>query len=528
MRIPFDSLCLAAVVAEIRPLIGARAQKWLQTDPWTLHVQLYARGEHWLLLSCDPELARAHLCARRPRMEGDPPAFLQELRRRLRDARLESVRQRGFDRILEIGFSTANGDHWLVAELMGKHSNLMLLDAEGRVQAAAKWIGPTKSRRPVAPGRPYVPPPTPERRPFAGAADGDDLTDVEGVGPFLARLIGAAGLRPIQDAMREEAFAAFVAPGVGAYPLDPARLGIEAFPRESFSLAAETHFAELAEGRALTRRKASLRAQLERVLLARDVALAELAQASAAADAASRWQRLGELILAYQGQVRAGTETLDAWDYEGQPVTVPLRPELTPLENAQRYFDKARRAKDGAAEVREQARRLGEDREALAGALASVAVAEDLQALEAVATLSERRRWLHHQPGPAKTREDRPWEGRAIRELQAPGGWRVLYGDNAEANDYLLTRVSKPNDLWLHVRGATSAHVLIQTHNQPERVQKEALLFAAEVAVRHSPAKHSAYVPVDYTLRKYVRKPKGAAPGTATYAPEKTLHIERG
>lgn len=527
MRIPFDSLCLAAVVAELRGLTGARAQKWVQSDPWTLYVQLYARGENWLLLSCDPELARAHLCARRPRMEGDAPGFLQEVRRRLRDARLETVRQRGFDRILELGFSAATGDHWLVAELMGKHSNLILLDAEGRVQAAAKWIGPSKSRRPVAPGRPYLPPPTPVRRPFLDAIPGDELGEVEGVGPFLTRMIGAAGLSGIQTAVRQEAFAAYAAPGSGAYPIDPAPLSIAAYPRESFSFAVETHFTELAEARALLRRKASLRAQLDRVLLARDVALEELAQASAAADAASHWQRLGELILAYQGQIRPGDAALEAWDYDGQPVSIPLRADLTPLENAQRFFERARRAKDGAAEVREQARRLGEDREALAGALASVEGAADMQALEGVVALAERRRWLHHQPAPAKTREERPWEGHAIRELQAPGGWRVLYGDNAEANDYLLTRVSKPNDWWLHVRGATSAHVLIQTHNQPERVQKEALLFAAEVAVRHSPAKHSAYVPVDYTLRKYVRKPRGAAPGTATYAQEKTLHVER-
>ena len=110
--------------------------------------------------------------------------------------------------------------------------------------------------------------------------------------------------------------------------------------------------------------------------------------------------------------------------------------------------------------------------------------------------------------------------------LMAPGGLTVLYGENAESNDYLTLRVAKPSDWWLHVRGHVSAHVVIQTRNQPEKVSKEALMFAAKVAVQHSSLKHSGYVPVDYTLKKYVRKPRGGPKGTALYTHEKTLHVE--
>jgi predicted ribosome quality control (RQC) complex YloA/Tae2 family protein len=531
MRVPFDSLCLAAVAAELRPLIGARAQKWVQTGAWTVYVQLYARGEYWLLLSCDPELARVHLCARRPAMEGEPPPFLAALRRCLRDARLTEVRQRGFDRILELGFATREGPHWLIAELMGKHANLMLLDPERKVQGAAKWIGPSKSRRPIAPGRPYLPPPTPERPSLLSAKLGDDLPAHEGAGPFLLRLVealGPDGLGQVQRSVQEGKFGAFASPGHGAYPLDLAPIGLPSLPRDSFSLALEAHFEELRTARELARRRSSLRAQLDRVLLAREVALAELAHAADAASSAAGWQREAELILAYQGQIRPGDATLEAHDHDGQPVSIVLQRDLTPLQNAQRLFEKARRAKSRAGALRDQAGRLTEDRDALLGAIARLDAAQNLQDLDFAADLAGRRRWLHQQPAPARSREERPWEGRAIRELQAPGGWRVLYGENAEANDYLLTRVGRPNDLWLHVRGAASAHVLIQTHNQPERVQPETLMFAARVAVRHSPSKHSAYVPVDYTLRKHVRKPKGAAPGTATYSQEKTLHVEPG
>jgi predicted ribosome quality control (RQC) complex YloA/Tae2 family protein len=130
------------------------------------------------------------------------------------------------------------------------------------------------------------------------------------------------------------------------------------------------------------------------------------------------------------------------------------------------------------------------------------------------------------QKASGKAKEDRPYEGHRVRELLGPGGFTILYGETAEANDYLTLRVAKPNDYWLHLRGGVSAHVVIQTGNHPEKVQKEVLLFAAKVVVQHSPSKHAGYVPVDYTLKKHVRKPRGAPKGTALYTHEKTLHIE--
>lgn len=103
-----------------------------------------------------------------------------------------------------------------------------------------------------------------------------------------------------------------------------------------------------------------------------------------------------------------------------------------------------------------------------------------------------------------------------------------MYGENATSNDYLTTRVAKPNDIWMHVRGSASAHVVVATDNHPERVGRDVLEFAARVAVRNSVAKHSSYVPVDYTLKKHVRKPRGSAAGYAVYTQEKTLHVEPG
>ena len=98
-------------------------------------------------------------------------------------------------------------------------------------------------------------------------------------------------------------------------------------------------------------------------------------------------------------------------------------------------------------------------------------------------------------------------------------------GENAISNDYLTTRVATPNDIWLHARSITSAHAIIRSQNRPTSVSSAAIRLAAEQVARRSDAKHARLVPVDYTLRKFVRKPRRAAPGAVTYSHEKTLDV---
>jgi predicted ribosome quality control (RQC) complex YloA/Tae2 family protein len=104
-------------------------------------------------------------------------------------------------------------------------------------------------------------------------------------------------------------------------------------------------------------------------------------------------------------------------------------------------------------------------------------------------------------------------------------GWEILHGENATSNDYLTTKVARPDDLWLHVRAAASAHVVIRTGGRPERVPPRVLEAAARVAASQSESKHSGLVPVDYVLKKHVRKPRKSGPGRVTYQNEKTLFI---
>jgi predicted ribosome quality control (RQC) complex YloA/Tae2 family protein len=311
----------------------------------------------------------------------------------------------------------------------------------------------------------------------------------------------------------------------GAYPLDFTSLDPTAIPRPTLSIALEQAYALRESRDALASQRQSLLNQLQRVADARRAALRGITEAIATANRAPKIQAQAELILAYQGSIQPGQETLEAYDYQGNPITIPLDPEKTAVENANRLFNRAKHAKERRDEVATQGDRLHQDLTTVESLIQLVQSATTREALDQHRAEAKSRNYLHLTGAP-KAKEDRPFEGHPIRELLSPAGYRVLYGTNSTSNDYLTNRVAKGNDIWLHVRGQTSAHVIIQTQGNPDKVQKPDLLFAALVAVKNSPAKHGSYVPVDYTLKKYVRKPRGSAPGLAVYEREKTLHVD--
>jgi len=509
IKIPFDSFVLSAVVAELQEFVGGKVQSIRQPSEHEVCIGIYAGGrEAMLLLNCHPEFARAHFITKRPANQPQPPVFVSTLRSRLDGSRLVGAVQVQGDRVLDLQFESPLGDMRLIAELMGKHSNLILIDGANRVVSAAKWVGRGKSSRPIQPSSKYELPPV--------ITPGDTGRR----SPFLAKLLLAAGFD------QPPAFAPVLAPGHGAYPMSVASLGLREFSRASISIALEQHFDQAIPQAGADSLRASLLAQLKRIALAKEVALSDLREAEEAGGKAPQWQRAGELVLAYGTGIQEGSSELQAWDYDGVEVTIKLDPEKNFKENANRYFEKAKKAKGRMGMVKEQITRITNDHSAILETIASVQDEVSLQRLKEFQEHAISRRWINLQVVQAAHKEDRPYEGHRVRELSAPGGYTVLYGENAESNDYLTLRVAKPNDLWLHVRGSTSAHVVIVTRNQPEKVQLATILFAAKVAVLNSTSKHSGYVPVDYTLKKYVRRPKGAAKGSVHYTQEKTLHVE--
>lgn len=482
---------LEAVVAELQSWVGAKIQNVWQLDDFTITMELFHGQIAYLTLSCDPNFSRVHLTSLKGRNQSEPTPFLAACRSNLDSVRIASIEQVDADRVLDI----VAGPVLLRAELMGKHSNLILVDRDGKVVDSAKRVGPSKSARVILPGKPFAPPPI-----------------EPGVSRF-AQIVGDSKIGPV-----------FV-PGFGAYPRSVVHLGYEELPRESLNVALDQHYLSEIPRAQIETRRASLLGQLRRILVSRESAVMEIAAAVENGDRASESQLKGELLLAYASQVPVECAEFNTFGYEGEPIQIKLDATKSAIENANQYFEKAKRAKKRLPILRQQLELITEQCIDIGGNIQKLEAAETLQKVIEIQERAQAKKWLHKVNLGSVEKDDRPFEGHRIRDYTAPGGYRVLVGENSTANDYLTLRVAKPDDIWLHARGQPSAHAIIPTSKHPERVQPEVIAFAASLVVQHSPMKHSTHVPVDYCLRKHVRKPRGSKMGAVTYSHEKTVVV---
>jgi predicted ribosome quality control (RQC) complex YloA/Tae2 family protein len=401
----------------------------------------------------------------------------------------------------------------------------MLIDESSRLISAAKWMPNLKSGRSIAPNETYRWPPVLNNELLKSSTpqtpqEWFDFAEShpKQISPFFRDLVAKAPPLPKE-------WTPTYAPEHGAYPLDLRLLNFQAFVRPTLGIALEQHFTRAEQTAGIESAKAQLLGQIDRVIATRELAIADVEEILEQGAAASNWQMVGELILAFGPSAKPGESRLQAMNYQGEFIEIELDPERTFVENSNRYFERAKKAKARQGFMEEKLGRLEQERLDALQFRDLILDAGDISRLDELQSIAKTRRWLS-QAAVAQAKGDRPFEGHRIKETFGPGGVRILYGENAESNDYLTLRVAKPNDYWLHVRGSTSAHVVLVTENSPERIQREQLLFAAKIAVSHSGSKHAGFVSVDYTLKKYVRKPRGAAKGAAFYTNEKTLHVE--
>jgi predicted ribosome quality control (RQC) complex YloA/Tae2 family protein len=463
---------IEAVVAELAPLAGARVDAVRAPSERAVVLELFGRaGAAGLLLSAEADLTRLHALAERAPRGERPARFEQLLRAELVGGRLAAIETLPGDRVVALRFEGARGEARLVAELTGRHGNLFLVGADGAIRASAGRN--LSERRNLVPGAPYVapaPPPDP--------------------GPPLVRFAPAAGERFPLSAAIERAYAA----------------------RE-----AERRLAD-----ARRRLREPVRGGLARATRA----LARLADEAARVPAAEADRRSADLLKANLRLVKRGMRqvAVTEWTEEGpREVTVALDPALSPQANLERAYHRYRRIVESAARVAERTAEVRAREAALRELLARVdeAAEEDLPRLEKEARRlgAGPRRAPASPPGVRRRREPPALPYRTFRALD---GTAILVGKGAAENDALTRTVARGNDLWLHARGVTGAHVVVRL-DRGKAPEQETLLDAAHLAVHFSDARGAPQADVAYTRAKHVRKPKGVAPGAVVYAQEKVL-----
>ncbi len=559
----FDSIVLAAVLAECRTLIGSRLVRLHQLDAHA--VALVLRGApgvtRALLVSIHPQWGRVHITERTTPGEATP--FVQQVRSRLEGAVLRTIDAPPFERVVTFGFEGLEGASDLIVEIMGRQSNL-ILRADRLVLGAHRFVGgPGTHVREIRPHRPYVPPPRSRPDPAtitaedlaAAAADGRSVGDrpawrvvleaTSGIGPAMAhelcvraevdpyRPLQADGVRPVIDALRALAdvvragrFAPIVYHDVDrtptAYGAFPMRIyeHLSAEP-SSMSAAIEAVTERAAEAGRLESFRQALNTTVSqatrRVKRAQDAVAGDMRSA----EDAGRLREQGELILAYLNKVAPGARSVDVPGFDGQPISIPLDPALSAVENAQAYFRRYARATAARRRLPQRQAALEAKHaflENVATAIAQADSADDLWEVEQDLIAAGLRRRAE--------RTLRPRAASPVRTFELPGDYRVRVGRSARENDHLTFEVARPDDLWLHARGMPGAHVILSAGSGA--VSDAAIEGAARIAAHYSAGRDAGKVPVDVARRRFVRRVRGGRPGQVVYSNERTINVVPG
>lgn len=570
----FDSLLLTAVQDELGDtLVGGKIEKITQPNPNEIFLRFYKTGhKHNLLLSCDASHARAHLTIARRDNPPTPPVFCSVLRRCLDGAWLDDVSlPLGFgERVLHLHFKAVDGAPCtLIAELMGKHSNLILVNGAGMILGAAKNIGRSQSRlRQIGPGVTYAPPPRQRGRrdplkPLeeelgtetlsAEAASEWLVSEWSGISPFLAseiiaRVPGELTPQSLHSAMallltvvrvgdwRPRVWTDHRGSLLGAYPVALRTIApADQHARESVSVALDQVATALIARETFDHAREALLAALRRTRKLREREVSEIESGLQNAARAGEYRQAGDLIQANRYQIAPGQASVTVPDYyappgsdgEPPPRTISLDPALTVTENAERWYKRSRKAENSRTQLLERQEAARADAARLAHAEAAAgraATSDEIAALRlSLGAALTQNNAAGTDAAPRGAAPD--FEGHKIKRYLTVDGWEILVGENAASNDYLTTKLAASSDIWLHVRAAVSAHGVIRAKNKPASVSHAALQQAAEMVAARSEVKHSSLIPVDYTLKKHVRKPRKAAPGGVTYQNEKTLFV---
>ena len=559
----FDSLALRLVAAELREtLVGSTIRHIEQANAQTFSFKT-GRGPEtqWLTLSAHSLHARAHLIEKPP--PGQKQSYLADfLTTHLRRGTITNVEQLGWDRILKITVQPVSDEpiqpspKAVIAEFMGKHSNIILIDAtDDRILESLKRIDETMSRhREVLPGETYILPPQQQKvdpltldAPTFTELFGDAeplgwrrlFNTIDGLSPTLAKEIIARRTDSGLWAAYREVIAAFdpnvASPQLlmaGDTPVTAAALELrqfpettpEHFPTMNTALAAYYTAITLQEQIASERRTLEQAISRQAELLQRkaDALQADLARA----EQAEEYRIQGELLLANLHLLTRGQAQVTLQNYyspDMETVTLALDPELSPSENAQRCFKRYTKAKRGRSRIQQLLSDVEADQETLLSYVPRVEAADSLIALQKLRTEFVANGYLKEtQRGKRKQAvSDGPF-----RRYTSTHGFQIYVGRNSQANDLLLRQIAKPRDMWLHAKQIHGSHVIIRNPENRQDIPMPTLLQAAQLAAYYSKAHHASHVPVDYTWARYVVKRKGNAAGYVHYTREKTLYVD--
>ncbi|HFI2473580.1 TPA: NFACT family protein [Streptococcus suis] len=538
----FDGFFLHHMTAELKAnLEGGRIQKINQ--PFEQEIVLNIRSNrqsHKLLLSAHSVFGRVQLTQSDFTNPKVPNTFTMILRKYLQGAIIEEIRQLDNDRILEFSVSNKDeiGDHiqaTLIVEIMGKHSNIILVDkSEQKIIEAIKHVGFSQnSYRTILPGSTYIrPPETHSLNPYTVSDEKlFEILSTQELSPKNLQQVfqglgrdTASELASHLQTDRLKNFRAFfdqaTQPSLTdkSYAALPFANSPENQPHfESLSSLLDFYYQDKAERDRVAQQANELIKRVASELEKNRKKLVKQVQELADTEGAELMRQKGELLTTYLHQVPndQASVTLDNY-YTGEELEIELDVALTPSQNAQRYFKKYQKLKEAVKHLTN----LIEETKATIVYLESV---DTMLGQASLAEIDEIREELI-ETGYLKRRHREKIHKRQKPEryLATDGETIILVGKNNLQNDELTFKMAKKGELWFHAKDIPGSHVVITDNVDPS---DEVKTDAAELAAYFSKARHSNLVQVDMIEAKKLHKPTGGKPGFVTYRGQKTLRV---
>ncbi|KXU07869.1 Fibronectin/fibrinogen-binding protein [Streptococcus gallolyticus] len=535
----FDGFFLHHLTKELQEeLLYGRIQKVNQ--PFERELVLTIRNNrknYKLLLSAHPVFGRVQITTADFQNPQTPNTFTMIMRKYLQGAVIESITQIENDRILEIAFSNKNeiGDNikvTLVVEIMGKHSNIILIDkAESKIIESIKHIGFSQnSYRTILPGSTYLAPPKTEaKNPFTVSDEKlFELLQTEDLAPRnLQKLFQGLGrdtaenlaaqlsndklrqfraffARPCQPNMTDKSFAAVL--------FDKSDKQFD-----SLSELLDVFYQDKAERDRVNQQSSDLIHRVQTELDKNIKKLGKQEKELLATENAEEFRQKGELLTTYLTLVPNNQDQVELDNYyTNEKIVIALDKSLTPNQNAQRYFKKYQKLKEAVKHLTgliQETKDTITYLESVETALnhASISDIEDIRE-ELVETGFVKRR----------TRDKRHKRKKPEQYLASDGKTIIMVGRNNLQNDELTFKMAKKGELWFHAKDIPGSHVLIKDNLNPS---DEVKTDAAELAAYYSKARLSNLVQVDMIEAKKLNKPTGGKPGFVTYTGQKTLRV---
>jgi predicted ribosome quality control (RQC) complex YloA/Tae2 family protein len=498
-------------------LKGRHWGKVFQLSSASLAVDFRTGDGRYLFISVEPGRARLHMIARTVRelekASHAPTQFALVLRKLLGGATLRSLTQDAGERVVRFTFSVPDAlgverAATLVAQLTGRTSNLFLLDAQERIVDSLR-----PSRGDGQSVGDIYNPPTSQSASASREGQASLSSSHEGQAPELRE--GQATTQRNAPVIRREGFS-------------------------SLSGALDDYYQRLEAARAFDARGAAAAARLRQQISSRRKLRDNLARDLAAHGDAEEHKRAGDLLLSNIGAAERRGRTVRLKDFyaEGTPfVEMEVDENRSLQDEAARRFARYTKAKRAAREIAERLEKIEPELAALEARralLAQIVASRDEAALaafdgaDAARTTAPARAKGAQAKGArgAKASKAAADKGRTLRRYRSSDGYEIVVGRGARENDQLTFRVARSYDTWMHAADYPGSHVVVRAHGRDEPVPHRTVVEAAQLAAHFSQARKDGKVAVNYTQRKFVSKPKGAAPGLVYISTFRTLLVE--